>query len=205
MQSDRNTSVCVPPEIQTARLRLRAHRREDLTACCALWADPHVVRFIGGVPSPRQRTWARLLAYLGHWAVMGFGYWVLEERASGAFVGEIGWAIFERDDVPALPAGPELGFALAPRFHGRGYATEAVAAVLHWGETHLPFERGFAWVDVRNDASLRVLVKCGFEVLEHCDSHGQPAIILQRPLTATARPSRSGLARTHSPREARAG
>ncbi|MHB1870937.1 MAG: GNAT family N-acetyltransferase [Steroidobacteraceae bacterium] len=172
------------PEIDTPRLRLRGHRRDDLPECLSLWSDPLVTRFIGAPSASEQRTWARLLAYVGHWALMGFGYWAIEERASGRLVGEIGFADFRRDAAPLLRTGAELGFALASRCHGQGYATEAVRRVLAWGDAHLPYERCVCLVDERNEASLRVLAKTGFTELERSPYNGQPAVFLQRPIPA---------------------
>jgi hypothetical protein len=80
-----------------------------------MWADPAVTRFIGGVPSTKQQTWSRLLAYVGHWPIMGFGYWAIEERTTGEFAGEIGFADFKRDTIPAMKDVPELGFARTKR------------------------------------------------------------------------------------------
>lgn len=94
---------------------------------------------IGGEPFSEPRTWARLLAYMGHWALMGFGYWVIEQKSSGDFVGEVGQADFQRDVAPAMKGSPKIGFALVPQFHGNGYATQSARAVLAWADAHLRF------------------------------------------------------------------
>jgi RimJ/RimL family protein N-acetyltransferase len=49
-----------------------------------------------------------LLRYVGHWSLLGFGYWILEERATGEFVGEVGFSDYKRDVEPALGAVPEV-------------------------------------------------------------------------------------------------
>jgi RimJ/RimL family protein N-acetyltransferase len=170
------------PVIETARLRLRGHRHDDLPHCVAMWSDPIVTRFIGGVPSGEQRTWARLLAYVGHWVLMGFGYWVIEERETSKFVGEIGFADFKREGAALLRAGPELGFALAPSFHGKGYATEAVRAALAWVNECLPRGQCMCLVDAENAASLRILGNVGFEVLERNSLNGRQVIYLSTPI-----------------------
>ncbi len=131
------TRMAFAPVLTTARLRLRPHVLADYDAACAMWADPIVTQFIGGKPSTPQQTWARLLTYVGHWQVLGFGYWAIESKATGVFIGEIGFADFHRDIIPAMRGVPELGFALASSEHGNGYATEAVGAVLSWGDEHL--------------------------------------------------------------------
>src|SRR5262252_3783228 len=123
------------PEIVTDRLRLRAHRMEDFPASAAMWADRGVTRFIGGRPFSKEEAWARFLRYAGHWSHMGFGYWAVEERSAGGFVGEVGFADFKREIEPSIRDIPELGWVLTPRVHGRGYATEAVLAALEWGRT----------------------------------------------------------------------
>jgi len=77
-----------------------------------------------------------LLRYAGHWALLGYGYWVAEEKSTGAFVGELGFADYKRDLQPALPEVPEAGWVLMPWAHGKGYATEAVRAIALWGDAH---------------------------------------------------------------------
>ena len=79
----------VAPVIETERLCLRAHTLGDLADCNAMWSDPNVTRYITGQPSTLQKTWSGIMAYVGHWALMGFGYWVMEEKKSAKFVGEI--------------------------------------------------------------------------------------------------------------------
>src|SRR5579884_1880171 len=128
----------VVPTLATSRLLLRAHRLDDYEAAAEMWADPLVTQFIGGKPSTRQQTWTRLLAYLGHWAVMNYGYWAIEERTTGRFIGEAGFADFKREVTPAMQHVPELGFALVGNAHGKGYATEAVRAIVEWGDANLP-------------------------------------------------------------------
>ena len=67
-----------------------------------------------------------MLRYAGHWQWMGFGFWALEEKSTGAFAGELGFAEFKRELEPSIQGIPEIGWVLAPHAHGKGYATEAV-------------------------------------------------------------------------------
>ena len=150
------------PVLETARLRLRAHRLDDYEAACAMWSDPAVTQFIGGKPSTRQQTWSRMLGYAGHWKFLKYGYWAIEERESAQFAGELGFADFKRDIVPAMQGFPELGFALAAHAHGRGYATEAVRAAIAWADAHLSSRRTVSLADEQNTASLHVLRKAGY-------------------------------------------
>jgi RimJ/RimL family protein N-acetyltransferase len=169
------------PILMTARLRLRAHLRADLPACAAMWADPVVVRHTIGAPSPEQRTWMRILSYRGHWELMGYGYWAVEERSSGRYVGELGFADFRRGMGPAVDLFPELGWALSPEVHGRGYATEALLAATAWADAKWGAgSRTVCIVHPENKASLRVAEKIGFRPTGRAEKGGEPEIILHR-------------------------
>lgn len=173
------------PVLETPRLLLRAHRYEDLTACIAMWSDPQVVRFIGGRPSSEHQTWMRVLNYAGHWAMTGFGYWAIEDQQTRQFVGEVGFADFKRPIDESMRGAPELGFALTSSVFGRGYATEAVAAVTAWADVFLPFSKTVALIQPDHVASLRVVEKNGYQVFERATFNEQPALFLARPRSST--------------------
>lgn len=180
MPSSKGVAMGDIPVLETPRLRLRGHRTEDFPHSAAMWSDPVVVRHIGGVPANPQQSWARLLTYVGHWAVMGFGYWVVEEKASGAFIGEVGFADFKRDMEPTTGGAPELGWALVPAVHGKGFATEAVRAAMAWGDAHLGVTRTVCIIDPGNVASARVAAKCGFAKLADATYRGEPTVLYFR-------------------------
>jgi RimJ/RimL family protein N-acetyltransferase len=173
-------NVVSVPVIETPRLRLRGHRYSDLLPCVAMWSDPNVTKFISGRASTQQQTWSRLLTYIGHWALLGFGYWVIEDKASTEFVGEVGFADFQREIAPSMRDRPELGFALASRFHAKGYATESVRAVLSWSDKHLSYPNTVCLINPENLASLRVVQKCGYKLFERGLYNEQPTLFLSR-------------------------
>lgn len=168
------------PVIETERLRLRGHRADDLDDCAAMWSQPAVTRYIGGKPSTRQQTWSRILGYAGHWALSGFGYWAVEDKATHRFIGELGFADFKRDIAASMRDTPELGFALVPDVHGKGYATEAVRAAVAWGDAHLRPDRTVCLVADGNAASQRVVRKNGFTPFERAELNGVPTQYFER-------------------------
>ena len=175
------------PAIETERLILRPHRAGDFEALAAMWQEPAVVKYITGVPSTREASWARLLRYAGHWSLLGYGYWAIEERDGGAFVGEAGFADYRRDIDPPLDGMPELGWIVAPDSHGKGYATEAVRACLAWGDAHFPAGTRFSCIITPDNApSLRVAEKCGFTVACETTYAKDRVLVFAR---AAARPS----------------
>ena len=70
------------PTLETERLRLRGYRLSDFDAYFAIFADPEVVRFLGGTPFNREQSWARFMRQMGIWHHLGFGYWAIEEHAT---------------------------------------------------------------------------------------------------------------------------
>ncbi len=175
-----------PPIITTDRLTLRGHGVEDYAASSAMWADPQIVRHISGKPSSAQQSWMRVLNYAGHWSLLGFGYWVVEENATKRFVGEVGFADFKRGLDPALADVPEAGWALAAEMHGRGFATEAVRAAVDWGDRNLRGDRTLCLISPVNAASFRVASKCGYRQVRLLDANGNQTILFERPKEPTA-------------------
>jgi RimJ/RimL family protein N-acetyltransferase len=168
------------PVIETERLILRAHRPEDFEACAAMWALPEVVRYIGGKPFSVEEVWSRVLRYAGHWQWMGFGFWALEEKSTGAFAGDLGFAEFKREIEPSIVGIPEVGWVLAPHAQGKGHATEALRAIVAWGDRHFDHARTVCLIHPENQPSLRVAEKCGYKEFHRTTYKGQPTILLER-------------------------
>jgi RimJ/RimL family protein N-acetyltransferase len=168
------------PTLTTERLRLRAHTLADFPTYCTLWADPAVMRFIGGKPNTAEESWARLLRNAGHWSLLGFGSWWVEERATGEFVGEVGLFNYQRTIDPPLGEIPEIGWILSPARHGRGYATEAVQAILSWADGRFIASEAACLIHPENAASLHVAEKCGFVWNRSITYRDSPAEVLVR-------------------------
>jgi len=179
MQAGRLTEAGIPV-IETERLLLRGHRPDDFKDSSAMWGDPVVTRYIGGRPFSSEEVWARLLRYAGHWAWLGFGYWVMEVKATGAFAGELGFADYKRDIVPSIEGIPEAGWVLAPASQGKGYATEAVRAALGWGDQRFGGARTVCLIHPENRASLRVAEKCGYRELQRTTYKDHATILFER-------------------------
>lgn len=171
--------MATTPTLQTERLLLRPYARTDFEAYAAMWADPAVVRFIGGTPLSREQSWVRFLRKAGMWQLMGFGFLVLEDRATGALFGEAGFQDMHRALTPSLEGTLETGWALVRQAQGRGLAEEAARAVLDWGTQHLPGLRVTCMIDPDHHASLRVATKLGFAEFARSDYHGMPMALLE--------------------------
>ena len=145
-----------------------------------MWSDPAIIRYTVGTPPPPSRTWIRILAYRGHWNLLGFGYWALEEKSTGRYIGDIGFADYKRDIQPSIEGMPELGWALISEAHGKGYATEGLRAAVAWGDEHFGAVRTACIIHVDNSKSFRVAEKLGFKELFRTTKDGEPEVVLVR-------------------------
>lgn len=155
--------------LTTPRLVLRAFRRRDLPRYATLNADPEVMRYLEGVPLTRDES-----DELAEWAQRchaerGLGMVAVERRDDGAFLGSCG--LHPQD---WYPQDLELGWRLARRHWGRGYATEAAGAWLEHGFSTLGLARVISITDPPNLRSLAVMHRLGF-VYDHeaeLEEHG---------------------------------
>ena len=146
-----------PPELATARLRLRPRTLDDLEANLAMDLDPEVHRyiFIHGVPDPAAQREALIRRIESDWPPRG-GIWVVEWRDRPGFLGWCG--VIPLEDSGLL----ELGYRYIRAAWGRGVATEAAQAVLDHGFRVLRIDPIVAVTHPENQASRRVLEKLGF-------------------------------------------
>lgn len=111
--------------------------------------------------------------------MLGYGYWVVRERRTDAFVGEVGFADFMRGLEPDISGRPEAGWALAPTAWGKGYATEATRAAHDWLDEVIP-GRSTCIIDPDHTASIRIAEKLGYSELAPTDYRGEPVILFER-------------------------
>jgi len=148
------------PTLESERLRLRGWRDDDLDAYAAFVANPATARFLGGTGN-RQNAWRRMAMLVGHWALRGYGPWVIEDKASGEWIGYSG--LWNPEGWPE----PELMWGLAARAHGRGYATEAARRARAFAYGQLGWTTLTSYIEPRNAPSLRVAQRLG--AVHECD------------------------------------
>lgn len=168
------------PVIETERLRLRALGPDDLDALVTMWANPAHYRFVGNKPRDRTMLWQQILRTAGSWAVLGYGFWAIEQKASGTLVGEAGFLESLRNLVPSHAGTPEAGWSFAEETWGKGYATEAMTAAHAWSDARFPGARTVCMIDHGNDASVRVASKLGYRYLYDGDLEGDAVQVFGR-------------------------
>lgn len=160
----------MPPEVETARLRLYPPRPEDLEARLAMDRDPEVMRFIRPVPEDAEAQRADIRNRILEPPRGAF--WHVEERpaSSGGAPGFIGWCgLFPLQDSGLI----EIGYRFARAAWGRGFATDAAAAALDHGFRALALDPIVAVSDPDNAASHNVLRKIGLRAAGTARHYGR--------------------------------
>jgi len=139
--------------LETARLRLRAPSLDDLDAECAFFASDRAAH-VGG-PKARNEVWRMLATIVGHWVFRGYGFWAVEEKATGAYCGRVGlWFPLEWPE-------PEIGWNLMAGAEGRGIAREAALAARGYAYGTLGWTTAISLISHGNDRSIRLAERLG--------------------------------------------
>jgi [ribosomal protein S5]-alanine N-acetyltransferase len=155
--------------LRTDRLLIRPFTPADLDDLAALYADPEVMALAGGTCD--RATAERCLHRYA--AETPLNYQAIVERATGAFVGEVGLPRF-RDEV-------EIGWTLVRAAWGNGYATEAARPVLEQGLGELGLDHVIATILPENAASIRVAEKLGMRRDGWMERDGKPHLRFVAP------------------------
>ena len=145
------------PVLETARLVIRPLRRQDARDIYAYASDPEVARFVLWEPHRSlsdTRAWIRYVRGLYRQGLPAS--WAVTLRDSGRVIGTIGFMWYSEAN-----AAGEIGYSFSRAEWNRGYATEALGAVIASAFGALPLNRLEAQYDLRNPASGRVMEKCG--------------------------------------------
>ena len=146
--------------IETSRLTLRYITIRDAKALKPILGDPEVMRYsIIGVHDRqqiRQFIEQRLLSYLEP----GFGLYAVINKRDRELMGYCGFFVQSIEEIKEV----EIGYRLATKYWGRGYATEAAKAVLEYGRKKFNFRRFVCLIEPQNTRSLNVAKKLGMKL-----------------------------------------
>jgi RimJ/RimL family protein N-acetyltransferase len=173
------------PEVQleTDRLIMRMWRDEDFEAYARMTGDAEVMKYLGGKPMDRAEAWHHMAFLVGHWELRGYGHWVVEEKATGEFVGRIGF--MNPEGWPAF----EIGWTLAREFWGRGYASEGARRALAYAFDELDKAHVISLIDPRNTNSIKVAERLGEKEEGKVELFGREVLIygIDRPVNSGSR------------------
>jgi RimJ/RimL family protein N-acetyltransferase len=157
--------------LRTTRLRLRTWTPGDAPFIFSLYSDPLVMRYVTAPWVSEARADLAVARATENQALRGYCLWAVEDDTG--LVGACGLVYQESEDAP------ELGYHFRPAAWGRGYATEAAAAVLAYAHGTLGLPRIVAATEPAHVASQRVLLKIGMRALGERLFDGELACVFE--------------------------
>lgn len=152
--------------VETARLILREFVLSDAKDLLALNADPEVLRYTGDAPFRDQKEAEEFLLHYNHYEMYQYGRWAVINKVSNEFLGWCGIKYHpETNEV-------DLGFRFKKQFWGMGYAFESAEGVIKYGANILKLKRLIARVETRNVASIKLIEKLGFTLVQNIEFNG---------------------------------
>ena len=147
--------------IETERLILRkTDPKRDFEALARAMADENTVRYLGTPPMNRATAWRSMAMIMGHWEIRGFGFFSVELKETGEWVGRVGpW-------YPEGWPGREVGWTISPDHQRRGYATEAAKASIDYAFNTLGWDKVIHVIIEGNSASIAVAEKLGSTLID---------------------------------------
>jgi RimJ/RimL family protein N-acetyltransferase len=171
--------------LRTERLLLRKPRLEDAHDLLEYVADPEVMRWIGGETGDLATTEEAIGRWLARWEENGIGHFSVEHE--GRVVGRVGFLVWDAESwiVSSYAAGArpvtELGWTIAQRHWGNGYATEAARAIRSWAYTERDVQGLISLIHPDNARSIRVAQKLHAVPGETVSVEATPAVVWQHP------------------------
>ena len=154
--------------VETEHLLFRPLMLSDLDELAALYADPEVMRFLGGTHS-KEEVQHILNRYIREYEIYGHSFFATIQKSDQRFIGQCGLLTQEVDGQPEV----ELGYVLAPQYWQRGLALEGTQALKDYGLQQLGFPRLISLIPPENVASIHIAEKIGMQYERDVDQWGQ--------------------------------
>ncbi|WP_445479829.1 GNAT family N-acetyltransferase [Lysinibacillus irui] len=144
--------------INTERLQLRKMVKADAKRLLAIWSDPDVTKYMNITHFTHEEQALEMIELLDQLADQQKALrFTISEKASNHIIGSCGFNMFDFDHAIT-----EIGYDLAKVHWGKGYATEAITALIDYAFTHLAMNTIVAKVEAANINSIKVLKKLNF-------------------------------------------
>ncbi|MBI2784784.1 MAG: GNAT family N-acetyltransferase [Legionella longbeachae] len=144
---------------------LRLINEADLDHIAELNLDPEVRRFFPDGVQSREQTRQRINEFMNFYQNQGLPCFVIWNKLTQEFMGRCGFGPIDTGEI-------EVGYLLARKFWGMGYASEALSALLSWSKNHIDTDYIIAFAPLKHLASQRVMEKCNMDYYKDDFGHG---------------------------------
>ena len=141
------------PQLETERLILRRKKDEDIPFMVKMFNDDEVREFLGGYPPKDERSCTGMVRHRKETE------WAVTLKETGEYLGEV--------HIPNIVDNylGEIGYLFLREHWGKGFAYEAVTAMIEYAKNTLNLKRLYATIDNKGDKSKKLIEKLGFSLV----------------------------------------
>ena len=143
-----------PIEITTPRLTLKPFDYKDIEVFVKYQQDEEFKRQMGGVLN-EELAREKFDLYYDFFAKNSYGFFSIYEKGQEEWIGQAGISTRATADFV------ELGWAIVPKHQGKGYATEAIRAVIDWCRKVHNWQKFYFCIEPENIPSVKLAEKLG--------------------------------------------
>jgi RimJ/RimL family protein N-acetyltransferase len=165
--------TCAVPVIESEDLILRGYREEDYIRYHEFAASER--SYLVGGPQNAADSWRSFLAGIGHWALRGYGMWVVEDRATHLVAGRVG--VIYNDGWHE----PEMAWHIYDGFEGRSVAYAASLLARDYSARHFGLDRTMSYISSKNKRSLRLAKRLGCVFERNVKMRNEPVEMWRHP------------------------
>lgn len=151
--------------IEAPRMILRLIQESDLDQIAELNLDPEVRKFFPGGIQTREQSKQRMDEFMSFYEQYGLPCFIISDKITNEFIGRCGFGPIETGEI-------EVGYLIARKFWGMGYATEVLKSLLDWSKTNIKAEFIIAFAPIEHKASHRVMEKSNMKYYKDGIGHG---------------------------------
>ena len=146
--------------LETERLRLREITTDDVDRLYELYNDENITKHMPALYEDKDMEIEYTKSYIENvYKFYHYGIWIVEEKCSGEIIGRVG---VEYKEIEGITSKHELGYMVGREYQGKGYASEAIDAVIDYMKRIHGIEEFFVEISSDNEVSVHVAKKHGF-------------------------------------------
>lgn len=156
----------------TERLNLRKMTTDDVQNLMAIFSDPEVMKHYPSTMN-QEEALGWINRTLSNYEKLGVGFWIVEDKTSGKFLGQCGLIPQEYDGVNVM----EIAYLFARQEWGKGYATESAKACKQYGFQVMSLNKMYSFIDANNTTSARVAERNGMHIEKTITKWGKDVLV----------------------------
>lgn len=158
--------------ITTERLNLRKMTTDDVKNLMQIFSDPEAMNYYPSTMNEEEALgW--ITRTLGNYEKLGVGFWIVEDKSTGRFLGQCGIIPQEFDGAAVM----EIAYLFVKQEWGNGYATESAKACKEYGFQSMGLKKMYSFIDASNLPSARVAERNGMHVETTITKWGKDVLV----------------------------